>query len=389
MQPSSIPADRSSATSRASKPIAVRLRSRLKGGPDGNEQLTAATGVVLIILLAVLGITIIRIGQLIWLHLFLGLLLIGPVALKMGSTGYRFVLYYVKDASYRRKGPPETWLRLIAPIVVADHDRGVRDRGLVVDRRTGESPATLRDPQGDVHRLGSCSRPSTCSGICPACRRRSGSPARRVTGFPACRRDWPGARSSWSARSWPGRPGHRPDPGLLGLDRQQLGVPSPPPRLSAAADRWRGAQAGLPRVAARAHPASRPDVAPDRARRLGAARLRRTRTTSTETISARPTGTITSASTPRPAVTLISAMASTKPRTASSSRSRRRRRKWRSRRRRSEVVRRRSALAGPGRGRAVARRRYEPRTPDSRRRGAPLITAPDRTWPAIRPRSPA
>jgi hypothetical protein len=118
MQPSSIPADRSSANSRDSKPLAVRLRSRLKGGPDGNEQLTAATGVVLIILLAVLGITIIRIGQLLWLHLFLGLLLLGPVALKMGSTGYRFVLYYLKDASYRRKGPPETWLRLIAPIVV-------------------------------------------------------------------------------------------------------------------------------------------------------------------------------------------------------------------------------------------------------------------------------
>jgi hypothetical protein len=118
MQQPSIPAGRSSAASRESEPLTVRLRSRLKGGPDGNEQLTAATGVVLIILLAVLGITIIQIGQLIWLHLFLGLLLLGPVILKMGSAGYRFVLYYVKDASYRRKGPPETWLRLIAPIVV-------------------------------------------------------------------------------------------------------------------------------------------------------------------------------------------------------------------------------------------------------------------------------
>lgn len=94
------------------------LRARLRGGPDGNEQLTAATGVVLIVLLAVLGVTIVRIGQLIWLHLFLGLLLIGPVLLKMGSTGYRFALYYTRDATYRRKGPPETWLRLIAPIVV-------------------------------------------------------------------------------------------------------------------------------------------------------------------------------------------------------------------------------------------------------------------------------
>ena len=116
--PRSTPAGNSSSRYRAKSAPRLGIRARLHGGPDGNEQLTAATGVVLIILLAVVGITIIRIGQLIWLHLFLGLLLLGPVALKMGSTGYRFVLYYVKDASYRRKGAPETWLRLIAPIVV-------------------------------------------------------------------------------------------------------------------------------------------------------------------------------------------------------------------------------------------------------------------------------
>ncbi len=59
------------------------------GGTDGNERLTAATGVVLLVLLAVLGVTILRIGQLLWLHLFVGMLLIGPVLLKLTSTGYR------------------------------------------------------------------------------------------------------------------------------------------------------------------------------------------------------------------------------------------------------------------------------------------------------------
>jgi hypothetical protein len=103
---------------RASARRGAGIRAWLRGGPAGNEQLTTATGVVLLVLLAPLGITIIRIGQLIWLHLFLGLVLIGPVALKMASTGYRFVLYYVRDATYRRKGPPELWLRLIAPVVV-------------------------------------------------------------------------------------------------------------------------------------------------------------------------------------------------------------------------------------------------------------------------------
>ena len=88
------------------------------GGTNGNEQLTAAAGVVLLILLPLLGLTILRIGQLIWEHLFLGLLLLGPVALKMASTGYRFARYYTRDPIYRHKGPPELILRLIAPIIV-------------------------------------------------------------------------------------------------------------------------------------------------------------------------------------------------------------------------------------------------------------------------------
>jgi hypothetical protein len=88
------------------------------GGTDGNKQLTAITGTILLVLLAVIGVTIVRIGQLLFVHLFVGLLLIGPVTLKMASTGYRFARYYTRDPAYRRQGPPETLLRLIAPIVV-------------------------------------------------------------------------------------------------------------------------------------------------------------------------------------------------------------------------------------------------------------------------------
>ena len=95
-----------------------RARTTFGGGPDGNEQLTAATGVVLIVLLAALGITILRIGQLTWLHFFLGFLVIGPVALKMASTGYRFSRYYTHSRAYRTRGAPEPWLRLLAPVVV-------------------------------------------------------------------------------------------------------------------------------------------------------------------------------------------------------------------------------------------------------------------------------
>ena len=97
---------------------ATGRRGLLLGGTEGNERLTLLTGYLLIVLLAVLGVTIVRIGQLLWLHLFLGLLLIGPVALKMVSTGYRFARYYTANPRYRVKGPPAPALRVLAPLVV-------------------------------------------------------------------------------------------------------------------------------------------------------------------------------------------------------------------------------------------------------------------------------
>ena len=95
------------------------LNAIFGGGTDGNELLTSMTGAVLIVLLAVLGITILRIHQLMWLHLFLGLVLVGPVAIKMATTGYRFARYYTQNPAYRSKGPPDPLMRLTAPIVVA------------------------------------------------------------------------------------------------------------------------------------------------------------------------------------------------------------------------------------------------------------------------------
>ncbi len=90
----------------------------MSGGTEGNERLTVVTGGLLIVLLAALGVTIVFIGRLLWWHLFLGLVLIGPVALKMGSTTYRFMRYYTADPPYRRKGPPPAALRVLGPALV-------------------------------------------------------------------------------------------------------------------------------------------------------------------------------------------------------------------------------------------------------------------------------
>jgi len=84
----------------------------------GNERLTALTGAVLLAGFAVEGLTILSLHQLLTLHIFLGMLLIGPVALKISSTVYRFVRYYSGAAPYVRKGPPAPLLRLLGPFTI-------------------------------------------------------------------------------------------------------------------------------------------------------------------------------------------------------------------------------------------------------------------------------
>jgi uncharacterized membrane protein len=87
-------------------------------GIEGNEELTAWAGLLLIPLLVVVGVTLFFMRQLIVVHLFVGLVLVGPVCLKLASAGYRFTRYYTREPRYRRKGPPPLAMRLIAPIVV-------------------------------------------------------------------------------------------------------------------------------------------------------------------------------------------------------------------------------------------------------------------------------
>jgi hypothetical protein len=96
-----------------------RLGRSRTGGIEGNEILTAATAAILTCLLIAEGLTILRIGSLLSAHMFIGMVLIPPVLLKLGSTGYRFVRYYARTPAYHEKGPPLLPLRLMAPVLVA------------------------------------------------------------------------------------------------------------------------------------------------------------------------------------------------------------------------------------------------------------------------------
>lgn len=102
--------------------IATRARSQPRhrsGGAEGNERLTIATAVVLTALLAALGVTIVHMHGLVTAHMVIGLILLPPVAVKLASTGYRFVRYYTGSRVYTAKGPPVLPLRLLAPVLVA------------------------------------------------------------------------------------------------------------------------------------------------------------------------------------------------------------------------------------------------------------------------------
>ncbi len=89
-----------------------------RAGVEGNTRLTAVNGMVLLVLLAAEGVTILSIRQMITWHVYLGLLLVGPVVLKSASTGWRFVRYYSRSHPYVQKGPPHPILRVLGPIVM-------------------------------------------------------------------------------------------------------------------------------------------------------------------------------------------------------------------------------------------------------------------------------
>jgi hypothetical protein len=98
----------------------VRLIRRFfAGGSAANEQLTALAAAVLILLLAAEGATLLNIRSLLTVHAFVGMLLIPVVALKLASTGWRMLRYYLRGGEYTRLGPPRLVMRaLVAPVIV-------------------------------------------------------------------------------------------------------------------------------------------------------------------------------------------------------------------------------------------------------------------------------
>lgn len=94
-------------------PVAPRT-----GGPAGNAQLTAWTGLLLLVVFAAEGLTLLNVHGLITWHVALGAALIPPAALKAASTGWRIIEYYRGSPAYRLAGPPPILLRVLGPLVI-------------------------------------------------------------------------------------------------------------------------------------------------------------------------------------------------------------------------------------------------------------------------------
>jgi hypothetical protein len=76
-------------------------------------------GAALLVVFVVEFATVSNLGTLLSVHVFVGVLMAGPLAVKLGSTGWRFVRYYAGNPAFVRHGPPPLPLRLLAPLVVA------------------------------------------------------------------------------------------------------------------------------------------------------------------------------------------------------------------------------------------------------------------------------
>jgi hypothetical protein len=85
----------------------------------GNERMTALAGAVLLVLILVELVSAAILRTLLSIHVFVGVLLAGPLVVKLGSTFWRFLRYYTGSSAFVRRGPPHLALRVMAPLLIA------------------------------------------------------------------------------------------------------------------------------------------------------------------------------------------------------------------------------------------------------------------------------
>jgi hypothetical protein len=88
-------------------------------GVEANRRLTAVVGALQIGVLTLVGLSGVVFGWSPGLHFFLGFAAIPLTLVKLATTGWRFLSYYLlRSPPYRAAGPPAPLPRLLGPVVV-------------------------------------------------------------------------------------------------------------------------------------------------------------------------------------------------------------------------------------------------------------------------------
>jgi hypothetical protein len=119
----------------------ARRRGDATAGVEANARLTAMTAIVLLLLFVAELVTVVMGARsALSVHVMVGLLLVPPVLLKVGTTTWRMVSYYRRVPGYLEKGPPARALRILGPfLVVLTFVVLVSGIGLVVAPHLGHS----------------------------------------------------------------------------------------------------------------------------------------------------------------------------------------------------------------------------------------------------------
>jgi hypothetical protein len=79
---------------------------------ERNKRMTSIAGTILFVLILSELVITANMDGLRSEHILVGVLLAGPLVVKMCSTGYRFFRYYTKSPEFVRSGPPNILLRV-------------------------------------------------------------------------------------------------------------------------------------------------------------------------------------------------------------------------------------------------------------------------------------
>jgi hypothetical protein len=94
------------------------VRPKPPSRAEANARLTGTTGiVVLILLIAELVTVVLGAASVLSLHVTIGLILVPPVLVKLATTTWRMINYYLGAAAYKHRGPPPALARVLGPIL--------------------------------------------------------------------------------------------------------------------------------------------------------------------------------------------------------------------------------------------------------------------------------